>query len=409
MIALEAKNLTKAYRIYQSPSHRLKEILLRRPFHSVFHALQDITFSVQQGENVGIIGENGAGKSTLLKIFAKTLKPTSGSLTVNGRTAALLELGAGFNPELSGEENIYLNAYLMGLSKSEINAKRQEIIDFSELGDFIQRPVKTYSSGMQMRLAFSIATSVDPDILIVDEALSVGDQSFQKKCIDRMIGFRKQGKTILFCSHSLYLVQELCSRSVWLHHGRVTEFGKTPQVINAYNDWMREKDAGLKIGSREAAEEEVKGEEEHPVWLEWIRVTDNEGRELNMAGTGQNVCLRMRVRVGKNTQPCKGYVGFGLNRNDEEPIFGLTTKIDGYDPVEFQDGQEICLRFPSLPLLAGQYYFIGALIDEHALHVYAHERSRMLYVEDLRGRFGIVTLEHTWEITTQGPTGSCRT
>ncbi len=171
MIALEAKNLGKVYQIYRSPAYRLKEIVLRKPFHTAFCALNDVSFNVLHGETLGIIGENGAGKSTLLKILAKTLKPSSGSLTVNGRTAALLELGAGFNHELSGEENIYLNAYLMGLSKDEIDRKRQEIVDFSELGDFIKRPIKTYSSGMHVRLAFSIATSVDPDILIIDEAL----------------------------------------------------------------------------------------------------------------------------------------------------------------------------------------------------------------------------------------------
>jgi lipopolysaccharide transport system ATP-binding protein len=405
MISLEVRDLAKAYRIYQSPSHRLKEIILRRPFHKVFHALRDINFSVLRGENCGIIGENGAGKSTLLKILARTLKPTSGSLTVNGRTAALLELGAGFNPELTGGENIYLNAYLMGLSKNEINEKRQEIIDFSELGDFIERPVKTYSSGMYMRLAFSIATSVDPDILIVDEALSVGDQGFQKKCIDRMMEFKKKGKTILFCSHALYLVQELCSKSIWLHNGKVAEIGKTSKVINAYNDWMREREAGLNIGYRETLEGEAAKEDGKPVWFEWVKITDEEGRELDMAGTGQDICLRMLIRVGEQTEPRKGYIGFGLNRNDEEPIFGVTTKIDGYDPVEFRDGQEICLRFPSFSLLAGQYYFITVLIDEHALHLYDQKRSRMLNINDLRGRFGIVKLDHSWEIITRGLAG----
>lgn len=407
MTSLEVRNLSKAYRIYQTPGDRLKEIVLRRPFHTVFYALNDITFSVAKGENLGIVGENGAGKSTLLKILARTLKPTSGSMTVSGRTAALLELGAGFNFELTGEENIYLNAFLMGLSKKEIDEKRQEIIDFSELGDFIKRPVKTYSSGMSMRLAFSIATCVNPDILIVDEALSVGDQSFQKKCIDRMMEFKKKGKTILFCSHALYLVQELCSKAVWLHHGKIAEIGKTSKVINSYNDWMREKDAGLAIGSREVPVQNAttKGAEKK-IWIEWVKITDAEGREIDMAGTGQCVCLRMIIHSAANSQPCKGYVGFGLNRNDEEPVYGVTTKIDGYESMEFRDGQEVCLRFPSLSLLAGQYYFIAVLIDEHAVHIYDQERSKMLFVEDFQGQFGIVKLDHTWELGTQGTPGS---
>lgn len=407
MISIEVKDLTKTYRIYQAPSHRLKEIILRKPLHTVFHALQDLSFSVYQGENMGIVGENGAGKSTLLKILAKTLKPTSGSVTANGRTAALLELGAGFNPELTGEENIYLNAYLLGLSKDEINGKKQEIIDFSELENFIKQPVKTYSSGMSMRLAFSIATCVDPDILIVDEALSVGDQSFQKKCIDRMMEFKKKGKTILFCSHSLYLVQELCSKAVWLHRGKIAVMGKTSKVINAYNDWSREKDAGLRADPAKSAREQTETQKERkPLWLEHLKITDNEGRELDMARTGQDICLRMVVRVEQHSSPCSGHVGIGLNRNDEEAVSGVTTKIDEYDPVEFFDGQEICLRFPSLSLLSGQYYFIAVLIDNHALHPYDVKRSKMLYVEDFRGQFGIVNLDHAWEISAK-PLSGC--
>lgn len=175
MIVIDVRNLSKVYRLYKSPVDRLKEIVLGKAFHVPFPALQNITFSVRIGETLGIIGENGAGKSTLLKILANTLKPTSGTFSANGKTSALLELGAGFNPELNGEENIYLNAYLMGLSEGEVTAKKSAIIDFSELGDAIHRPVKTYSSGMYIRLAFSIAVCVDPDILIIDEALTVGD------------------------------------------------------------------------------------------------------------------------------------------------------------------------------------------------------------------------------------------
>ncbi|HET6516303.1 MAG TPA: ABC transporter ATP-binding protein [Thermodesulfovibrionales bacterium] len=397
MIALETRNLTKSYRIYQSPADRLKEIISRRPHHTVFEALDGISFTVLQGETLGIIGENGAGKSTLLKVLARTLKPTSGSLTVNGRTAALLELGAGFNPELTGEENIYLNAYLMGLSKAEIDAKKEEIVDFSELSDFMRRPVKTYSSGMYMRLAFSIATCVDPDILIVDEALSVGDQSFQKKCIDRMMEFKKQGKTILFCSHAMYLVQELCSKSLWLHHGKIAEIGKTAKVINAYNDWMREKDAGMTSAKREIPGQELKQPEQKTVWLESVDLTDGDGREVDVIKTGQEICLRMVIGVADGHSPNRGYVGFGLNRNDEEPIFGATTKIDGYEAVTFRNGQEVCLRFPSFSLLSGHYYFLGVLMDDHALHLYDIKRTKMLHVENFKGEFGIVTIGHSWE------------
>jgi ABC-type polysaccharide/polyol phosphate transport system ATPase subunit len=397
MIAIDVKNLTKIYRIYKSPTDRLKEIILRRPFHTEFVVLKNINLSLTKGVTFGIIGENGAGKSTLLKILAKTLKPTSGELLINGRTAALLELGAGFNPELTGEENIYLNAYLMGLSKDEVDQKKQEIIDFSELDNFIKRPVKTYSSGMHVRLAFSIATSVNPDILIIDEALAVGDQHFQKKCIDRMMQFKNEGKTIFFCSHALYLVQELCNRSLWLHQGQITRIGDTPKVINAYNDWVREKDAGMRVSEHEVARL-ADTNEQKLLWVEWAKLTDEEGRELKVIKTGRDIWLRIFIRIKNPALQYKGHIGIGLNRNDEEPIFGVTTKMDGFSSLQFYDGQELCLKFPSLSLLSGLYYFVIALSDEHALHPYDIQRTEMFSVENLRGELGIVKLNHEWEL-----------
>jgi homopolymeric O-antigen transport system ATP-binding protein len=360
MTAIEARNLTKIYKIYGSPVDRLKEIIHRRPYHSEFTALDNIDFSVPKGETFGVIGENGAGKSTLLKILAKTLKPSSGHLAINGRSAALLELGAGFNPEFTGEENIYLNAYLLGLSKSDIEKNKARIIDFSELGDFIKRPVKTYSSGMNVRLAFSIATCVNPEILIIDEALSVGDQHFQKKCIDRMMHLREDGKTILFCSHSLYLVQELCNRSIWLKNGGMEMIGKTAGVINAYNDWMREKDAGMNVAMPETRTVRVsEREKEKPMWVEDIRITNQAGSEYSVVKTGQEIQLVFRVRVKQAGSAYRGHIAVALHRNDEETVFGSTTKMDSLRAVSFYDGMTMSLKFPSLPLLSGQYFFGG--------------------------------------------------
>ncbi len=222
MFAIEVRDLSKVYRLYRRPIDRLKEAVLRRPFHQPFESLKDVSFVVPSGAGMGVIGENGAGKSTLLKMLAGTLTPTSGEVVKRGRTAALLELGAGFHPEFTGRQNIYLNAALLGLTDLEIREKEKEIVDFAELGQFIDRPLKIYSSGMKVRLAFSVATTVNPDILIVDEALSVGDQRFQEKCVDRIVKFRTQGKTILVCSHSMYMINELCSRTMWLANGRVS-------------------------------------------------------------------------------------------------------------------------------------------------------------------------------------------
>ena len=210
MFRVNVQNVGKEYRLYAKPHDRLWEALFRKPKHDLFKVLSDISFNVALGQSLGIIGDNGAGKSTLLKLLAGTIHPTTGNIEVNGRVAALLELGAGFHPEFTGRQNIHLNASLLGIPEEEIKLKENEIIEFAELEQFIDRPVRTYSSGMYVRLAFSIATTVDPEILIIDEALAVGDMAFQKKCITRMNFFKEQGKTMLFCSHSMYLVQELC-------------------------------------------------------------------------------------------------------------------------------------------------------------------------------------------------------
>ena len=221
MYSIRVENLHKDFRIYERPQDRLLELLLRKPRHKNFHVLQDISFSVLEGRSLGIIGDNGAGKSTLMKLLVGTLQPSHGNVTIKGQVAALLELGAGFHPEFTGRRNIYLNAALLGVPDDNIPEMEQKIIEFSELGDFIDRPVKTYSSGMYVRLAFSIATMVNPDVLVIDEALSVGDIAFQKKCTERMNEFRKQNKTMIFCSHSMYHVQELCDTVIWLEKGRI--------------------------------------------------------------------------------------------------------------------------------------------------------------------------------------------
>jgi len=228
--AIEVGGISKFYRLYNKPSDRLKEVFLRKVLHQSFASLDNISFSVKKGESVGIIGENGAGKSTLLKILAGTLTPSEGYMNINGRIGALLELGAGLQPELSGRKNYYLNAALFGLSKQEILDCEDEILSFAEIGNFIDQPVRSYSSGMHVRLAFSIATSINPEILIIDEALSVGDHYFQKKSLDRMINYRNIGKTIVFCSHSMYHIQLLCEQAIWLKKGKIEMIGAASDV-----------------------------------------------------------------------------------------------------------------------------------------------------------------------------------
>lgn len=394
MIAVDVKGLSKVYKLYQSPAQRLKEIILRRPFHTAFAALDNINFSVLPGETFGIIGENGAGKSTLLKILAKTLQPTSGSVAINGRTAALLELGAGFNPELTGEENIYLNAYLLGLSTSEIDAKKQEIMDFSELGDFIQRPVKTYSSGMHVRLAFSIATSVNPDVLIIDEALSVGDEYFQKKCTDRMAKFRESGKTIVFCSHNMYYVQELCKQAIWIHKGRVQSAGETGRVIMEYQNYERDKTSVLKerIGSLVNAPDIVDSGKTVSVFD--VKVLNKDGFEADVFTTMESITISFRISCKRDD--LKGHLGFAIIRNDEVMCFGTVTSFDNLQPINLKNGQEFKIRIKSLPLLAGMYSLLVIVADELALHPYDSLRTKNFSIGPGRREFGISYMEHEW-------------
>ncbi len=235
-VVIKVDHVSKAYQLYEKPLDRLKESwsVSKKSYHKDFYALNDINLEVKRGECVGIVGTNGSGKSTLLKIITGVLAPSSGSVETNGRISALLELGAGFNMEYSGLKNIYLNGTIMGYSKEEMDEKVKDIIEFAEIGDFVNQPVKTYSSGMFARLAFAVAINVDPDILIVDEALSVGDVFFQSKCFRKFNEFQEKGKTILFVSHDMGSVMKYCTRCLLINKGEQIEVGETPKVVNTY-------------------------------------------------------------------------------------------------------------------------------------------------------------------------------
>ena len=238
--AIKVNNLTKIYKLYDKPQDRLKEALnpFKKKYHKDFYALNDVSFEIKKGETVGIIGKNGAGKSTLLKIITGVLTPTCGDVHVNGRIASLLELGAGFNPEYTGVENIYLQGTLMGLSHEEMEIKVEEILAFADIGDFVYQPVKMYSSGMFARLAFAVAINVDPDVLIVDEALSVGDAAFQNKCIRKMESIGEKGVTILFVSHDTQTINKFCNKVIWINNGEIKEQGKPNIILENYMSYM---------------------------------------------------------------------------------------------------------------------------------------------------------------------------
>lgn len=245
---ISVSNISKTFKLYHNPADRLKEIVLRKTFHKNFEALKNISFTVQEGETLGIVGENGAGKSTLLKILTGVLMSDTGTVHVDGRITGLLELGTGFNHEFSGVQNIYLNGTYLGMSRQEIDARKEAIIAFTELGDFIHEPLKTYSSGMVMRLAFSIAMHADPKAFVVDEALSVGDAYFQQKSMNKIRQFKKEGGSIVFVSHDMNAVKLLCDKAILLEAGRIVEFNEPEEVVNRYN-WLvaKKKDKGQQV------------------------------------------------------------------------------------------------------------------------------------------------------------------
>jgi lipopolysaccharide transport system ATP-binding protein len=393
MHALEARNVSKTYRLYGKPFDRLKEALLRRPYHQPFEGLRDISFAVSFGESLGIVGENGAGKSTLLKILAGTVTPTSGEVIRRGRIAALLELGSGFHPEFSGRQNIHLNASLLGLAGTEIDEREPAIVDFAELGQFIDRPLKTYSSGMVVRLAFSIAACVDPDVLIIDEALSVGDQYFQRKCVDRMTAFQEQGKTILFCSHALVMVNTLCRRALWLDRGGLREEGPATRVTAAYESYVREK---TMVRLEHAEPGLPRGGQSMPVVIRSITLNGRSGPLTLGYGDGLTVLLEYE---SFDDRPF--WVALGIRRNDELICHAVSMARDLARPLRGKGNGKVLLRYPRLPFFHGVFFVVGIVLDESELVYYGKKESSpfsILPPERWRSEVGLLDLAHEWEI-----------
>lgn len=390
MYSIDVRHVSKVYKLYRKPSDRLKEVLIRRPLHQAFHSLDDISFAVPVGESLGIIGDNGAGKSTILKLVAGTVSPTAGEIMINGRVAALLELGSGFHYEFTGRQNIWMNASLMGLDKDEIAAREEAIIDFSELGDFIDRPIKTYSSGMVMRLAFSIATSVDPDILIIDEALSVGDHYFQKKSIDRMLDFKKRNKTILFCSHATFLVDQLCDRALWFDHGKIREMGKTTHVTAAYENYNR--------GKTEASEGSV------PVVPATTAALPVVVKSVLLNGSMENITLcqgeGLRVEVEYECFADLGFfIAVGIRRNDNVICHAVNMAKEIDQPLGGKGVGKVVLQYCSLPFFHGDFSVVVSILDTSGLQCFHQKESSVFSILPPDGwehEIGLLKLDHEW-------------
>ena len=389
---VEAKDLGKRYKLFDRPIDQVKELLTLRKkiYHQEFWALRDISFNMKRGESFGVIGENGAGKSTLLKIVTGVTRPTTGSIETVGKVGALLDLGTGFHPEYTGRENIFLSGSVMGLSESEIRDILPEIIGFSDLGDFIDRPVRTYSTGMYVRLGFSIATSINPDLLVTDEVLAVGDENFQKKCIKRMEKFLTEGKTILFCSHGMFHIKKICQRAVWLDHGHLKSIGDASDVVNEYLDFMREKEA--EGNQRDSQIEKLRSSLYNIV--KKVRILNGENVERDEFQMGETI----RVEVTIETPPGEETpsVAIGIVRNDQTPIYGITTDMDGVEPQRMGENlYSICYELPEVMLLPGKYIVRSHSMDKPALRLFDTLETTITIKGDTR-EMGLCRLKHRW-------------
>ncbi len=394
-LAIDARHLGKTFQLYERPIDRLKQMLVRgrRRYFKEFLALHDVSFELKKGEVLGLVGRNGAGKSTLLQLICGTLSPTHGGVAVRGRVAALLELGAGFNPDFTGRENIYLNASILGLSKAEIDDRYSAIVDFSGIADFIDQPVKTYSSGMYVRLAFSIATSVDPDILVIDEALSVGDGAFARKSFDRIMRLKEAGATILFCSHSMYQVEALCTRAIWLERGKVMQLGNPATVVASYLTFL---DREMAQAHEPVAASSPVAQGHARIAQVQTKVGDTVGTSLEVQSGEQTLSVRVNFASDPNLPP--PVVALTLNGPDGRILASSSTQSDGLILVRDAAGWgSATIEFPKIPLLKGEYSISVYLLSEDGIHIYDGAVTvATLHFSQKTLEQGVVSLPHLW-------------
>ncbi len=375
--SIKVNNVSKVYRLYEKPLDRLKEALsiTKKSRHKEYYALKGVSFNVKKGETIGLIGVNGAGKSTMLKIITGVLTPTDGSVEINGRISALLELGAGFNGEYTGLENIYLNGTMMGYTREEVDSRVDDILKFADIGDFIHQPVKTYSSGMFVRLAFAVAINIDPEILIVDEALSVGDVFFQAKCYKKFEEFKKMGKTILLVSHSLSSINKYCDRVVLLNHGEKLAEGNPADMIDLYKKILVGQDTDPDTVPDDEEETElvpVSGE----LWKDRLTlnpqinsygngkaeifdfaVIDSKGRITNQIEKGSHFKIKMRVRfLQPVADPIFAFTIVDLQGTD---VTGTNTMYENIDSGEVKSGDERIITFSQKMDIQGGSYLLS--------------------------------------------------
>ena len=435
--AIELRNVWKVYRRY---SHRrqfatLKSALLSRSLvrdlhpDETFPAVQDVTVTVPAGRTLGVIGRNGSGKSTLLKLVAGITKPTTGSVTVNGRISALIELGAGFHPEISGRENVFINGIMLGLTKREITRRFDEIVEFAELKEFIDAPVKTYSSGMYMRLGFAVAIHVDPDVLLVDEVLAVGDEGFTHRCLDKFAEFKRRGKTILLVTHSLGLVERFCDEALWMDAGRKRATGDPKRVVGAYiTDVEKSEERQLAAGDAKAQEAAVAVSPDepasavlpdHPIETaqgpsDMFRATEGRwgSREIEITdvqlvgadGTAGHVFqsgqpLTVRIALRSPVANDDFVIGIGVFNAEGVCCYGTNTSIEELQAVRMFGDAEAAFTIENLDLVEGTYKLDVAV---HKIDGYPYDYHRLLYTFRVKSRtkdVGIFRPRHQWSFS----------
>ncbi len=415
-IVIDVQNITKKFRIYLDKGSQLKERLLfrKRNRYEEREVLKGISFQVRRGEAIGLIGHNGCGKSTTLKLLTKIMYPDSGSITMHGRVSSLIELGAGFHPDMSGRENIYTNASIFGLTKKEIDRRLQDIIDFSELAEFIDNPVRTYSSGMYMRLAFSVAINVDADILLIDEILGVGDANFQAKCFNKLREIKAKGTTIVIVSHSLGQIEQICERSIWIHEGVIRAEGDPKEIDLAYLEYMGQKMQERTAQELEAqaqpeeipeAEDAAEPEESEEVQKRWgngnarissIRVCTEEGREQRVFKTGDTIRIRMDYRVKRAVEDA--VFGIGIFNRDGVQCYGTNTHIDKLPVFRLEQSGSMEIALRDVPLLLGEYLIDIAIESGDGIPVdYYREACRIEMISPI-GDVGVARIGHEWNI-----------
>ncbi|MBQ6181099.1 MAG: ABC transporter ATP-binding protein [Ruminococcus sp.] len=415
-IAIDVNNITKSFKVFLDKGSQLKERLLfrKRSRYEERKVLRGISFQVKKGEAIGLIGHNGCGKSTTLKLLTKIMYPDTGTITMNGRVSSLIELGAGFHPDMSGRENIYTNASIFGLTKKEIDARLNDIVAFSELEEFIDNPVRTYSSGMYMRLAFSVAINVDADILLIDEILAVGDANFQAKCFNKLKEIKSHGTTIVIVSHSLGQIEQICDRSIWIHEGLIRAEGPPKEIDLEYLDFMGQKlqESTRKELEEKQQEEESAGQpeeeeqdetpEEKKRWgsgaarIKKIRAYTSDGAEQRIFRTGESIRFKLDYTVKEKVPDA--VFGIGIFNRDGVQCYGTNTRIDKLPEFSLEKSGTAEIFLEKADLLPGEYLLDFAIETGDGIPVdYYREAYKIEMISNI-GDVGISRLEHKWNI-----------